>query len=184
MELKLIAPIAHRLSELAFEPKDIDNKTVEILLEAARWAPSAHNEQPWRFFYATRNNPKSFNSLLSLLAAGNREWAKNSSLLIITAAKKVLSHNGNTNAYAEHDTGLATANLLIQAEAMGLASHPMGGFDKNEAVKLLNLDDDYKPMAAIALGFKGDRLSLSESNQNRIAKPRVRKNLNEISRKV
>lgn len=184
METKLIAPIANRLSELAFEPKVIDGEIVEILLEAARWAPSAHNEQPWRFFYATQDDPESFNRILNLLAAGNREWAKNASHLVISAAKKVLSHNGNINAYAEHDTGLATANLLIQAEAMGLASHPMGGFDKEEAVKLLNLKDDFKPMTAIAIGYKGDRTTLSENNQNRINKPRVRKNLNEISRKV
>ncbi len=184
MRIELIAPIANRISELAFDPKEIKDQIVDTLLEAARWAPSAFNEQPWRFFYAARNNPESFNSILKLLAPGNKEWAQNASLIIITVAKTVLTHNGKMNTYAEHDTGMATANLMIQAEAMGLTSHPMGGFDKVEAAKLLKLDEEYKPIAAIAIGYKGVRTLLSESNQTRINKPRARKTLNEISKRV
>jgi nitroreductase len=184
MHENILTQIVNRKSELAFEPSNLDEETITSLFEAARWAPSAHNEQPWRFYYANRNNPTGFDSLLSLLSAGNKEWAQNASLLIITVAKGVLLHNGKSNPYAEHDTGLATANLLIQAEALGLSSHPMGGFDKLESSKVLGLDNDDKPLTAIAIGYKGSRENLSEANQKRMNTPRQRKPLSEIVYKM
>ena len=167
MSHKIKNNIANRKSVLAFDPKPIPYAEIELLLEAARWAPSSYNEQPWRFYYASRNNKDAFNKLLSCLAPGNSEWALDSSLLVISAAKKSLTLNGNDNAYAWHDTGLATTNLLIQAESMGLATHVMGGFDKEMASKILNLTNDFVPLTAIAVGYSGDISKLSESNQKR-----------------
>jgi len=174
-------PIVNRRSVLAFNAQIVSDEKINLLFEAARWAPSSYNEQPWRFFYASRSNPEAFNNILSSLAPANAEWAKNSSLLIITAAKKRLTINGKENTYSMHDTGMATANLLIQAETMGLASHVMGGFDKSTAIELLNLSDGYTPVAVIAIGYPDDANQLSDANRKRENAPRQRKQKEEIA---
>lgn len=176
--------ISNRRSALAFEPKPISDSEIELLIDAARWAPSSFNEQPWRFFYASRSNEESFNKLLSTLAPGNSEWAIDSSLLIITTAKKTLTLNGRDNGYALHDVGLATANLLIQAESMGLVTHVMGGFDKDVASTVIGISDDYIPVSTIAVGYSGDISKLSESNQKRAKAERRRKGIDEISKRI
>lgn len=181
MNNNINSSIAKRRSALAFLPKALTSEQINNLFEAARWAPSSFNEQPWRFYFASREKIESFDQLLSVLAPGNSEWAKNSSLIVISTAKTKLSLNGKENGYAKHDTGLATSNLLIQAESMGLASHVMGGFDRDKAKDILNLDEDTIPVAAIAIGFHGDLSSLSESNIKRATAQRVRKSIEEIS---
>lgn len=181
MSHKINNTIVSRKSALAFEPKTLTSNEINLLFEAARWAPSSFNEQPWRFYYASRENMESFEKMVSILAPGNSEWAKNSSLIIISTAKMHLSLNGNENGYAKHDTGLATANLLIQAESMGLATHVMGGFDREKAKLVLNLDEDTAPIAAIAVGYHGDISTLSESNQKRASAERKRSSIEDIS---
>jgi nitroreductase len=178
---KIHNSIANRYSELAFEPKSISKSDVDLLFEAARWAPSSYNEQPWRFYFASRDNKESFEKMLSILVPGNSEWAKDASLLIISTAQKHLSLNGNDNAYAKHDTGLATSNLLIQAESMGFATHVMGGFDREKARNILDFPESTIPVAAIAVGYHGDKSKLSEANIKRANVPRKRKPVNEIA---
>ena len=172
--------ISNRKSHLAFQQKELTQTQISLLFESARWAPSSYNEQPWRFFYASCSDSQSFGNILSLLAPANAEWAKNASLLIISTAKKQLTLNGNQNAYALHDTGLATANILVQAEFMGFATHVMGGFDKEKAKELLKLTDDFIVVSAIAVGYIGDISTLSESNRKRATSQRVRKPYDEI----
>jgi nitroreductase len=181
MDGKINNYILNRFSELAFEPKSIAKGDIELLFEAARWAPSSYNEQPWRFYFASRENKNSFEKMLSILAPGNSEWAKDSSLLIISTAQKHLTLNGNDNAYAMHDTGLATTNLLIQAESMGFATHVMGGFDRDKARNILNFPDSAIPVAAIAVGYHGNKSKLSDANIKRTNAPRNRKPVNEIA---
>jgi nitroreductase len=180
MSNKIINPIIERKSTLAFVPKSIPKQDIDMLFEASRWAPSSYNEQPWRFYYVSREQGDAFNRMVNSLAPGNSEWAKNSSLLVFTTAKQTLTLNGNKNGYAKHDVGLATANLLAQATAMGLATHPMGGFDREKVVELLNLSDDFAPVSVIAVGYMGDFEKLSESNQKRELAERKRKELDEI----
>jgi nitroreductase len=184
MKSNVISPILNRKSELAFDPKPIDTSSIELLFESARWAPSSYNEQPWRFYYVSRNDEDTFNKALEILAEGNSEWAKNSSLLVFSTAKTHLTLNGKDNGYALHDTGMATANILIQAEGMGLASHPMGGFSKEKAANLLNLPSDFIPVAVIAIGYSGDQENLSEANKKRLKQPRSRKAIEEIAIKL
>lgn len=177
-------PIANRKSVLAFENKVLNDTDIEKLFEAARWAPSSYNDQPWRFYYASRKDAESFSNLISCLAPPNKEWAQNASIIVISTAQKHLTLNGKKNTYAKHDTGLATANLLIQAESMGLASHPMGGFDRDKVRDVLNLSDDYIPVAAIAVGVYGNFDNLSEENKKRERMPRERKPLDEVAVKI
>lgn len=173
--------IVNRRSELGFEPKALSQEHIDTLFEAARWAASSYNEQPWRFYFATRENPALFSKALDTLAKGNREWAVNASILIFSVAKMVLSKNGKPNDYALHDTGMATANLMVQAEALGLASHPMGGFNRDKAKELLGITDDATPVAVIAIGFAGNHDNLSDGNKERLLAPRQRKGINEIA---
>jgi nitroreductase len=173
--------IVNRRSALAFSSQMVSEENIRLIFEAARWAPSAYNEQPWRFFYASRSNFDSFKKLIACLVPANAEWAASSSLIIISTAKKHLTLNGEENGYALHDTGLATANLLIQAEAMGMVTHVMGGFNKEMAARALNLPNEYFPVAAIAVGFSGDVNQLNTFNKKRAMAPRQRKEGEEIA---
>ncbi len=103
------------------------------MLEAARWAASSSNEQPWRFLVATKADPPAFQKFLDLLVPANQAWAKSAPVLLITAAKKTFSRDGSTNRHAMHDAGQALANLFLQATALGLHAHGMAGFDQEKA---------------------------------------------------
>ncbi|NHB67101.1 nitroreductase family protein [Perlabentimonas gracilis] len=181
MSNQVLKHIVNRKSELAFEPKLLSQEQINSLFEAARWAASSYNEQPWQFYYVSRDNWEQYSKALNTLAEGNKEWAINASMLIFSVANTVLAKTGKPNGYALHDTGMATANLMIQADALGLASHPMGGFDRDLVKAMLGIADDLKPVAAIAIGFSGNTDSLSESNRKRALAPRQRKGINEIA---
>jgi nitroreductase len=184
MDSNILTPISKRKSEFAFNKQLISESDISLLFEAARWAPSSYNEQPWRFFYVTRENDEKFNSFLSCLVPGNRDWAANASLLVVSAAKKNLTVNGKENVYAVHDTGMATANLLIQAQSLGIATHPMGGYDKKALANLINLPEGFDLLTVIAAGYLGDNAELSETLQKRANAARVRKSVNEIASKL
>lgn len=181
MSNTIISPISNRRSRLAFSPKVMLKQEIELLFEAARWSPSAYNEQPWRFHFVSRERNEAYQRMLHTLAPGNREWAVDASLLIFTTAKQTLTLNGQINNYSMHDVGLATANLLAQATAMGIVTHPMGGFDRKKVADLLNLSKEYNPVAVIAVGYPGDAEKLSKASKEREKAARVRKELGEIS---
>lgn len=172
--------IKKRYSPLAFDKKPVEEVKIQRLFEAARWAPSSRNEQPWRFVYSTSNNRSAFGKMFDCLADGNKVWAKTAPLLILSVACTFSSYNGKPNFYALHDTGMAVANLLIQATDMGLYVHQMGGFDKNMARRNLNIPDKYEPVAMMAVGYKGDPDDLPDDLQKRENAVRTRKALNEI----
>jgi len=173
--------IRSRWSPRSFSSRQISDRDLETVLEAARWAASSFNEQPWRFIVARRSDTEAFNKLLGLLVPFNQAWAKNASVLIIMAAKKTFSHDGNENYYALHDAGAALANLFLQATALGFHGHGMAGFDRARAQRELNMPDDYEPAAAVALGYLGepDGLELQRHRTAEIAK-RQRKPLSEL----
>lgn len=184
MATKILEFISNRKSEFAFRSENISQENINLLFEAARWAPSSYNEQPWRFFYAVNDGNESFNSVLSCLSPANAEWAKNASLLIITAAKKIITINGKENFYAMHDTGMATANLLTQAQQLGISTHPMGGFDKEKLGKVIDLNNDYSLLTVIAAGYLGDSNLLSEPIQKRANATRSRKSIEDFTVKL
>ena len=174
-------PIDHLLSKrwspLAFSERLVEPEKLRSVLEAARWAASSYNEQPWSFIVATRDNQAEFDRLLGCLAEGNQPWAQNAPVLMISVAKLNFERNGVENRHAFHDVGAAAAQLTMQATALGLFVHQMAGFDVPKAVSVYNIPQGYEPVAAIALGYIGDTQTLPEKYLQRELSPRTRKPL-------
>ncbi|HZL56125.1 MAG TPA: nitroreductase family protein [Bryobacteraceae bacterium] len=145
--------IAGRWSPREFENKPIDAKTLRSLFEAARWAASCFNEQPWRFILATKDQPEQFERVLATLVPQNQNWAKTAWALGISAGKKTFTHNGAPDRFGLHDAGAALANLMIQATSVGLHVHGMGGFDAAKARADFGIPDDFEVGAAFAIGY-------------------------------
>jgi len=173
--------ILKRRSTVAFSPKPVSEELLKDFISSALWTPSAYNEQPWRFIYATKNEePEAYGKLLNLLAAPNKIWAEAAPVLILVAAKTSLTYNGNDNYHALYDTGQAVGALSIQATESNLFMHQMGGFDYAAAKEVFALPVDVVPVAVIALGYLGDATALPEALQKREANPRSRKPIEEI----
>jgi nitroreductase len=149
----LHALIANRWSPRAFLKKPIDAEVLGSLFEAARWSASCFNEQPWRFVVATQAHPEQFARVLATLVPKNQEWAKGAWVLGITAGKKTFTHNGAPDRFGLHDTGAALANLMLQATAVGLHVHGMGGFDAAKAREEFGIPEDFEVGAAFAVGY-------------------------------
>lgn len=171
--------IQNRWSPRAFDSRPVEPEKLAALFEAARWAPSAMNEQPWRFMYATKDNPEAYEKLLSTLADANKVWAQHAPVLILSVAKVNYSM-GSPNAFAWHDTGMATAKLALQATELGLHLHIMGGYSADKAREVLGIPEGYEPVSMIALGYQGDADQLPEPLKARELAPRSRKPLQEI----
>ncbi len=172
--------LRQRLSPLAFSDRSVEPEKLCSVLEAARWAASSFNEQPWSFIIATKDNQAEFGRLLGCLAEGNQEWAQNAPVLMLSVAKLYFQRNGVENRHAFHDIGAAVANLAIQATALGLFIHQMAGFDIPKAREVYSIAEGYEPVAAIALGYLGDAETLSERLRQRALAPRSRKPLEEF----
>jgi nitroreductase len=173
--------IRERWSPRAFSPQPVSDADLRTILEAARWAASSYNEQPWRFIVARKSDKQAFEKLLSLLVPFNQGWAKKADVLIIVAAHERFTHNGSPNYYALHDAGAATAHILLQAAALGLQGHGMAGFDHERARKELGFPSDYVPGAAIAIGHPGAPEEADEPYRERERAPRQRKPLSELA---
>jgi nitroreductase len=171
--------IRNRWSPRAFSDKRVDREVLASLFEAARWAPSSNNEQPWAYIIATKDNPEDFAKMLSVLVEFNASWAKSAPALLL-AASRLNFPNGNPNRNAFYDTGAATALLSVEATARGLALHQMAGFDPAKAKQVFEIPADCEAIAAIAIGYPGDPNSLSQKLQDREVAPRTRKPLTEF----
>ncbi|MDD3558331.1 MAG: nitroreductase family protein [Melioribacteraceae bacterium] len=154
--------IKKRWSPRAFSQKSVEEETLNRLFEAARWAPSSFNEQPWRFIAIRKENNEEFEKVLSVLTGRNPEWAGGAAVFILTLAKKTLSRNGKLNRHALHDLGLAVGNLTVQAAEMDLYLHQLGGFNNSSARDIFSIDDDFELSTIIALGYLGDPEILPE----------------------
>lgn len=172
--------IRARWSPRAFASEPISDHDLKLILEAARWAASSYNEQPWRFLVARKSDPH-FPKFVDILVPGNQIWAKHAEVLMITAYKETFSHNGSPNRYGLHDAGQAFANLALQAAALGFYAHGMGGFDYERARTELSIPEGFGVGAAIALGYVGDPDSLPESYRSMEQAPRTRKPLPSIA---
>jgi nitroreductase len=149
------------------------------LLEAARWAPSSYNEQPWRFLYAFAGTPH-FDTFNGILLEANQVWAKHAGVLLLLVAKKTFSKNGKPNGVAVFDAGSAWQNLALQGASMGLAVHAMAGFDAAKAASVLKIPDDFHCCAMIAVGKPGEVKTLPKDYQG-IEVPSGRNKVGEIS---
>jgi nitroreductase len=148
----------HELIRTRWSPRDFSSRPVEPeklrnLFEAARWAASCFNEQPWRFVVVTKADPAKFEKMLGLLMEKNQQWAKTAYALGFSTGKKTFTHNGAPNRFGLHDTGAATANLAVEATSQGLRAHFMGGFDAAKARTEFHVPDDFEIGAAFAIGY-------------------------------
>jgi len=155
--------LANRWSPRAFAAdRPVSRETLLACLEAARWAPSCFGDEPWRFIVCDKaTDAEAWEKLLACLAPKNQEWAQNAPVLLLACAA-TLFRNGKPNRWGEYDTGQAAISLCLQAEAQGLASHQMGGFDSDAARSAFTIPDDITPMAAIALGYQAAADSLDD----------------------
>ncbi len=169
-----------RKSPRAYSEQGVEPEKLRSVLEAARWAPSASNVQPWRFIVAANDRPEDHERMVNLLFEGNRIWASKAPVLILSVAQVTDLASGKINKFALHDVGLATENLALQATALGLAAHLMGGFDAARARETFNIPAEYEPVAIIALGYVGSPQSLPQPLLERETAPRVRKPLSEL----
>jgi len=172
--------IAERWSPRAFSERTLDPQTIGSLLEAARWAPSCFNEQPWRFLVASKDDSAGFARMAAALMDGNA-WAKAAPLLILSVARTNFERNDVPNKHAWHDVGLAVENLVLQAQALGLATHQMAGFDATSARDALRIPDGYEPVAMIAVGYPGDANALPAPLAEREGAARQRRPLETIA---
>lgn len=169
--------IAERWSPRAFAPTPVSEAQLKQLLEAARWAPSCFNAQPWQYIVGLGPDSSTHEAIVACLVEANRVWAAKAPLLMISVAQLTFSHNGKPNRFAAHDVGLASATLALQATAMGLVVHQMGGFDAAAASQRFGLGEAHEAMAAIAIGYPGDPAELPEALRERELQPRTRKPL-------
>lgn len=176
-----VLPIIHqRWSARAFADRDVSADDLKRVFEAARWAPSSFNEQPWRYLVGTRGT-ETHRRIQEALAPFNQAWAGKAPVLILGVAKTKFSHNDTPNLYAVYDLGAASAYLVLQAAALGLTTHQMAGFDREKARTLLGIPEGYEFGSTIALGYQGDPETLpNEELVKREAQPRERKPLSEF----
>jgi len=170
--------IQERRSPRAFADREVAPQTLISLFEAARWSASAANLQPWRFIVAPREDRETFERILAVLVPQNAAWANQAPVLALTVAE-TLNPRGTLNRHAMHDVGLATQNLTLQATALGLAVHQMGGFDMDRARASFAIPEGFEPVAALAIGYPGDPESLPEPLRSRELAPRARRPLSE-----
>lgn len=172
--------IRERWSPRSFRDSSVPLEDVRTLLEAARWAPSSSNEQPWRFILGRKEDKDTFLKVLSVLNESNQVWAKNAPVLLLAVAKKTNS-KGAENRWARHDVGLALGSLVFQAMALGLHVHMMAGFNADKAHEVFHIPDDYDVTTAAAIGYVGDPNALPEKLKERELAARTRKPIEEIA---
>ncbi len=177
----LHALIKRRWSPVSFDPtRPIGKSELFSILEAARWAASSYNSQPWRFIVAPRDNKQEFGKVFSVLKEGNQSWAKHAGVLMI-AVSQTHRDTGEPNSHAIHDLGLAIGQMVLQALDYDIYAHQMGGFYPEKARELYRIPANYEPKTAIAFGYRASDLShLSHAQRERDASGRQRNPLAEM----
>jgi nitroreductase len=172
--------ITKRWSPYSFDARSVTDEDLRSLFEAARWAPSSYNEQPWNYIVAKKENPEEFQRLLSCLVDGNQVWAKAAPVLALGIAKLRFARNDQPNRAAIHDLGLAAGNLVVEATARGLWVHQMIGILPDKAREIYAIPEGYEPLTGIAIGYAGDPKALPEGLRERDLARRPRKPLKEF----
>ncbi|MBA5874161.1 MAG: nitroreductase [Nitrospira sp. CR1.2] len=172
--------LRRRWSPRAFSEHMVEADTLRSLFEAARWAPSSNNEQPWHFILGTKADPSAYDRLFACLKEGNKKWAFRAPVLMLSVARLNFEDEGTPNRHAWHDTGMAALSLSLQATALGLIAHQMAGFDVDKARAELGIPAGFEPVAMIAVGYPADPAILDERLRQRELAPRERKSAKEI----
>ncbi|MDD3143646.1 MAG: nitroreductase family protein [Candidatus Cloacimonetes bacterium] len=172
--------IQKRWSPRAFADLPLSEEQALTLFEAARWAASCFNEQPWRFIWSLKDGSDKYQTLFGCLSERNQEWVGSASLLILALTKSTFSATGKANRWARHDLGLAIGNLTTQATLMDLYVHSMAGFSRKEATARFDLPEDLEPLTMIAVGWLGDPETLSDKDQQSEHQVQTRKDLADL----
>jgi nitroreductase len=167
-----------RWSPRSMTGESIDDETLMSIFEAARWAPSSYNNQPWRFLYAKKNS-SIWDTFFNLLLEGNKVWAKNAAVLVVIISRKNFEHNENPAITHQFDAGAAWENLALEASTRGIVTHGMQGFDYEKAREQLRIPSTFDIMAMIAIGIQGPPENLPPKLQEK-EYPNNRKELSEI----
>ncbi|WP_019882625.1 MULTISPECIES: nitroreductase family protein [unclassified Methylophilus] len=174
--------LANRWSGRAYDAgKAVSQEQVVSLLEAARWAPSCFGDQPWRYVFCNKaDNMQAWQAAFDCLVPGNQGWAVNAPVLLLICADTLFGHNDKPNKWAAYDTGAATENLCLQATALGLMAHQMGGFDADKARTTFKVPERYQILAMVTVGYQAAIEGLSEEDKAREVAARSRKPLDEL----
>ena len=163
--------LTSRWSPRAFADRAVEQDTLAALFEAARWAPSCYNGQPWQFLLARRGVDAAYEPLFASLMSANQAWAASAPLLVLNVVQKNFTHNGKPNGWAWYDLGLAVGNLLAQATQLGLHVHQMAGFDPAQAHAALGLPGGHDAVAVMAIGYPAGKDGADKSPAKRERKP-------------
>ncbi len=176
----VLPAILGRWSPRSFADREVNPADLRKVFEAARWAASSSNEQPWRFLVGLRDS-LTYKKIFSILAESNQRWAAAAPVLILGVANARFARNGAANAYALYDLGAAVSYLTLQASALGLASHQMAGYDHDAARQVFEIPESYALGSVIALGYQGEPANLSDPRHlEQETTPRTRKALSEF----
>lgn len=174
LEAPVLKVIENRRSRRAYSSQSVEPEKIQSLFEAARWAPSSVNEQPWVYIYATKDQPELWNKIFEALNPNNQVWAKDAYLLVVSLSRKNYIRNGLANNSARYDLGAANAFLSLQAVELGLNVHQMGGYNPETARKNLNIPEEFDLNVIIAIGYPGNANALPDSLKLREEAPRQR----------
>lgn len=174
IEYPVLSEIRDRRSKRAYSKSVVSEETIRSLFEAARWAPSSMNEQPWVYIYAVADNKELWNKIFTSLNDSNKVWAQHAPLLVVSLARKTLLRNSVLNGAAKYDVGAANALLSLQATHAGLNVHQMGGYNKQVLIDNLNIPETHEPIVVMAIGYPGDPESLNDNLKAREVAPRER----------
>ncbi len=173
--------ITSRWSGRAYDPqREIKREQLLAMLEAARWAPSCFGDEPWRYIVChSPDDRQAWQNLLDCLSEGNQQWARQAPMLILVMADTLFSHDEKKNPWADYDTGAASISLCLQATALGLMTHQMGGFDTDRARQAFAVPQRYRPMSVIAVGYQLAKERISDDMLERELSERRRRPLDE-----
>ncbi|HEY0348974.1 MAG TPA: nitroreductase family protein [Pyrinomonadaceae bacterium] len=167
--------LRRRWSPRAFSDRNVEAEKLLSLFEAARWAPSSFNEQPWSFILATKETPAEHAQLLSCLMEKNQQWARLAPVLMVSVASLNFEKTGKPNRHAFYDVGLAMGSLLVEATALGLFVHQMAGFSVDKVREAYHVPERFEPVAAIAIGYPAEPEVLPETFREQETGPRRRR---------
>ena len=172
--------LAERWSPYGFEDHPVPEADLRSLFEAARWAASSYNEQPWNYLVATKENPVEFERMLGCLVEANQTWAKSAPVLVLGVVSLQFAKNKQDNRAAVHDLGLAAGNLVMEATARGLSVHQMIGILPDKARDVYHIPEHFEAWTAMAIGYAADPARMAEALKERDLTPRQRKRLSKF----